>query len=318
MKHERAEILRVCSTCKYPALCDFSELVYPIRQRLFVKRERAANLRVCSTGKYPALCDHSELTPAQATAVREAERAENLRVCSTGKYPALCDHLELTPDQATAVREAERAENLRVCSTGKYPALCDHLELTPDQATAVREAERTEKQVTAAEVGATADRFSSEAPTARSPCYESSIVSPTPFMGNNGEVLRLADGSLWEVKYEYEYMYEYYPDVIICPSRRTLAIGGETLSVQPITAAISQRQLVATADVVESRIDGEFSGWEGDTIFKLQNGQLWQQSSYAYKYRYSYSPEVLIYKSGSVYKMRVDGVDGEIAVRRLK
>ena len=33
--------------------------------------------------------------------------------------------------------------------------------------------------------------------------------------------------------------------------------------------------------------------------------------------RYAYSPEVLIYKSGSVYNMRVDGVDGEIVVRRL-
>lgn len=26
-------------------------------------------------------------------------------------------------------------------------------------------------------------------------CYESTIVSPTPFMGNNGEVFKLSDGS---------------------------------------------------------------------------------------------------------------------------
>ena len=241
----------------------------------------------------------------------------NLQICLTGKYPALCDHSELTRDQATTVREAERAENLRVCLTGKYPALCDHSELTRDQATTVREAERAEKQIPFAEVGAKVDRYP-EASNARPTCYESSIMSPTPFMGNHGEVLRLADGSLWEVQYEYEYMYEYYPDVIICPSRGTLVVGGKTLSVQLITTTMSQRQLVATADVVESRIEGEFSGWEGDTIFKLQNGQLWQQSLHAYKYRYLYSPEVLIYKSGSVYKMRVDGVDDEIEVQRLK
>jgi len=30
-------------------------------------------------------------------------------------------------------------------------------------------------------------------------CYQSSIVSPTPFMGNNGEIFKLADGSVWEV-----------------------------------------------------------------------------------------------------------------------
>lgn len=70
--------------------------------------------------------------------------------------------------------------------------------------------------------------------------------------------------------------------------------------------------------VVESRIDGEFTGWEGETIFRLVNGQIWQQASYAYRYHYIYGPKVLIYRSGAVYKMKVDGVVGEIAVRRLK
>jgi len=56
-------------------------------------------------------------------------------------------------------------------------------------------------------------------------CYESSIVSPSPFMGNNGQIFKLADGSLWEVKYEYEYLYEYYPSVVICPSRGRLIVG---------------------------------------------------------------------------------------------
>jgi hypothetical protein len=71
-------------------------------------------------------------------------------------------------------------------------------------------------------------------------------------------------------------------------------------------------------DLIESNIDGEFQGWEGETIFKLLNGQIWQQSSYAYTYHYAYSPRVLIYKSGAGYKMKVDGVSREIAVRRLK
>lgn len=82
--------------------------------------------------------------------------------------------------------------------------------------------------------------------------------------------------------------------------------------------AYAATQEASASSVVESRIDGEFTGWEGETIFKLLNGQIWQQSSYAYKYAYKYSPRVLIYKSGSSYRMQVDGVDGTIAVRRLK
>jgi hypothetical protein len=75
---------------------------------------------------------------------------------------------------------------------------------------------------------------------------------------------------------------------------------------------------VVTPTVVESKIDGEFEGWSGETVFKLLNGQIWQQSSYSYTYHYAFMPEVLIYPSGSGYKMRVNGVDGDISVTRLK
>ena len=70
--------------------------------------------------------------------------------------------------------------------------------------------------------------------------------------------------------------------------------------------------------VVETQIEGEFEGWSGNTVFKLANGQIWQQASYAYTYHYAYRPNVLIYKAGAVYQMKVDGVDQPIQVKRLK
>jgi hypothetical protein len=70
--------------------------------------------------------------------------------------------------------------------------------------------------------------------------------------------------------------------------------------------------------VVETQIEGEFEGWDGETVFKLANGQIWQQSSFAYIYHYAYRPKVLIYKSGTIYKMKVDGVGDAIQVKRLK
>lgn len=73
-----------------------------------------------------------------------------------------------------------------------------------------------------------------------------------------------------------------------------------------------------TGSAIETNIDGEFEGWEGETIFKMRNGSIWQQSSYAYTYHYAYAPEVLIYsKNGTTY-MRVEGVDSEIQVKRIK
>lgn len=69
---------------------------------------------------------------------------------------------------------------------------------------------------------------------------------------------------------------------------------------------------------IESQIDGTFEGWSGETIFKLTNGQIWQQSSYAYMYHYAYRPNVTIFPSGGGCKMKVEGLSDSIPVKRLR
>ncbi len=84
-----------------------------------------------------------------------------------------------------------------------------------------------------------------------------------------------------------------------------------------IIIAIVSFNLHLNGQVIKTHIDGEFKGWEGKTIFKMMNGQIWQQSSFAYMYHYAYSPEVIIYKTSSGYVMKVDGVDETIHVVQL-
>lgn len=81
---------------------------------------------------------------------------------------------------------------------------------------------------------------------------------------------------------------------------------------------LTNQKVSSSSDVIESQIDGDFEGWEGETIVKLMNGQIWQQSEYVYSYHYTFMPKVVIYKSGSVYKMIVDGIDKAVGVIRLK
>jgi hypothetical protein len=70
---------------------------------------------------------------------------------------------------------------------------------------------------------------------------------------------------------------------------------------------------------IETQIDGDFEGWEGETIYKLRNGQIWQQASYHYHYHYAYAPEVTIYSTAEGCAMRVSNDDDQpIPVRRLK
>jgi len=74
----------------------------------------------------------------------------------------------------------------------------------------------------------------------------------------------------------------------------------------------------STESVIETQIDGDFEGWTGETIFKLMNGQIWQQDEYAYEYDYAFMPDVTIYKTSSGWKMKVEGVSDEIGVKRIK
>ena len=71
-------------------------------------------------------------------------------------------------------------------------------------------------------------------------------------------------------------------------------------------------------DIIETQIDGDFEGWEGETIVKLINGQIWQQTEYYYYYHYAFMPKVTIISSETGYKMIVDGIPKAIIVTRLK
>jgi hypothetical protein len=66
--------------------------------------------------------------------------------------------------------------------------------------------------------------------------------------------------------------------------------------------------------VIQAHIAGDFEGYTGTTVFKLDNRQYWQQASFATQSHYAFRPGVTIMQDGTRYLMQVDGVDGSIAV----
>ena len=145
-------------------------------------------------------------------------------------------------------------------------------------------------------------------------CYFASITSPSPFMGNDSEVFELSDGSMWEVKYEYEYLYEYYPSVTICPDDGLLIINGKKLNV----ASLSGGAASSGSEIIESHISGSWGGWQGDTIVKLANGQIWQQVGLALSLAVGLGNEVLVFPKNGGYYMLVEDEDEAVQVVQLK
>ncbi len=72
------------------------------------------------------------------------------------------------------------------------------------------------------------------------------------------------------------------------------------------------------APAIESNLAGDFNGWEGETVFKLDNGQIWEQAEHSYTYSYSYRPEVTIYRVSGGCRLKVEDEDETILVRRIR
>lgn len=70
--------------------------------------------------------------------------------------------------------------------------------------------------------------------------------------------------------------------------------------------------------VEKSYLNGECQGWDGATKFALDNGQVWEQAVYKYRYFYIYRPLIKIWQDGGRYLLEVQGQTEMLPVRRLQ
>ncbi|MDL1980281.1 MAG: hypothetical protein LWX02_02170 [Deltaproteobacteria bacterium] len=130
------------------------------------------------------------------------------------------------------------------------------------------------------------------------------------FEGFDDEVLfKFMDGTYW-IQDEYKYWYHYS----YCPVAEILEVGGRLyIRVHNQNKIVPVRQI---QNVIESKINGEFKGWEGETEYELTNGQVWKQATYKYQYKYAYMPSATVYETYSGMVMAVKGTRAK--VRRVR
>lgn len=59
---------------------------------------------------------------------------------------------------------------------------------------------------------------------------------------------------------------------------------------------------------IRSCIEGEFNGFDEANVYRLENGQVYQQTAHHYHYHYAFRPRVRIFRSGSGLMLEVEGV----------
>jgi hypothetical protein len=98
--------------------------------------------------------------------------------------------------------------------------------------------------------------------------------------------------------------------------RKYVATSNEKVATEAVDKAVKEKKVQAP-EVIQSRIVGPFTGYNGRTIFTLENGQRWAQSQRDSAYFPKIdSPPVIIVKAGFGYRMYIAG-GGAIRVSKV-
>ena len=81
----------------------------------------------------------------------------------------------------------------------------------------------------------------------------------------------------------------------------------------PVTARNDKPEII-----LESRIDGFFTGWDGETSFHLVNGQVWKQARLAIHVAAQMNPRIRILLIGNTYFLEVERPSRMVAVTRVR
>src|SRR4051794_32314822 len=89
--------------------------------------------------------------------------------------------------------------------------------------------------------------------------------------------------------------------------RNYVSVSNEKVATSAVDKAVKENK-VSAPEIINSRIVGPFTGYNGRTVFTLENGQRWAQSQRdsAY-YPKMESPGVIIVKKGFGYRMYIAG-----------
>ena len=70
-------------------------------------------------------------------------------------------------------------------------------------------------------------------------------------------------------------------------------------------------------DVYDKNIVDAFRGWTGDTKIKLDDGTEWQQDAPGMTMANLYRPKAIVYKTNDGYRVKIQGVDELMLVKKV-
>jgi hypothetical protein len=99
--------------------------------------------------------------------------------------------------------------------------------------------------------------------------------------------------------------------------RRFVSSSNQVAAEKAVDRAVKERK-VTPPEIIQSRIVGPFTGYNGSTVFTLENGQSWRQAQPDSRYFPKVeSPPVILVKDRVGYHMYIAG-GGDLRVSRVR
>ena len=99
--------------------------------------------------------------------------------------------------------------------------------------------------------------------------------------------------------------------------RGHVSSSNQVAAEKAVDRAVKERK-ATPPEVIQSRLVGPFNGYTGNTVFKLENGQVWRQAQPVSRYFSKIdSPPVTIVKGKIGSEMYIEG-GGDIRVQRVR
>ena len=136
-----------------------------------------------------------------------------------------------------------------------------------------------------------------------------------------GYILKTVSKNIYEIaEYVYLYEYEYSPKVVVLTDGMLYKLMIDGIS-QPLVCRKlndSEGDKSTGEPVIESYIASRFDGLQHGNVYRLGNGQIWEQVDAWIWVWVWVNPKVTIYKTGGLYKMKVEQIEHPVVVERLK
>jgi hypothetical protein len=69
--------------------------------------------------------------------------------------------------------------------------------------------------------------------------------------------------------------------------------------------------------ITQSELDGPCGGWDGTTVFRLSNGEVWQQSAFRSRRLHLVCPAIRVWCCGAKYWIEVEGAGEIVPVQQI-